>query len=107
MILQPLRNALDYPIKISSGYRCPRLNTHIKGAPNSQHMYGQAVDLIDVSNGNAVLFETIKSLGLPFDQMIDEFGLAWVHVSYDSQRMRHQMLKATKNSKGRTVYTSL
>jgi hypothetical protein len=70
-------------------------------------MYGQAVDLIDVGNGNAVLFETIKSLGLPFDQMIDEFGLAWVHVSYDSQRKRHQMLKATKNSKGQTVYISL
>ena len=44
--LQPLRNKLGKPMIISSGYRCKTLNEHpkIKGAKNSQHTRGQAVD---------------------------------------------------------------
>ncbi len=103
-ILQPLRDALGTPIKVNSGYRCPSLNNAIKGAVNSQHMTGQAADIIDLVNGNASLFRKIKELNLPFDQMIDEFGFRWVHVSYDPVRHRKAILQAIKDANGRTVY---
>lgn len=96
-ILQPLRDAIGGPIKISSGYRCPRLNKAIGGAKNSQHMAGEAADIQGL-NGmtNKQLFNKIKQLGLPFDQMIWEFGNdqnpAWVHVSF-GPRHRRQIIR--------------
>ena len=43
--LQPLRTLLRTAITVSSGYRCPLLNTHIGGSASSQHMQGEAADL--------------------------------------------------------------
>jgi uncharacterized protein YcbK (DUF882 family) len=43
--LQILRDTIGEPIKITSGYRCERHNTQIKGSPNSQHLQGKAADI--------------------------------------------------------------
>jgi hypothetical protein len=45
LALQPLREAVDRPIKILSGYRAPELNNAIGGSPSSQHTLAQAVDV--------------------------------------------------------------
>lgn len=103
-VLQPLRDALGTPLKVNSGYRCPSLNKAINGAANSQHMSGQAADIIDLTHGNAFLFKRIKELNLPFDQMIDEFAFRWVHVSYDPKRNRRDILQAVKDANGKTIY---
>lgn len=103
-ILQPLRDAIGSPIKINSGYRCPSLNKAIKGSKTSQHMSGHAADIVDLTNGNELLFKKIIELNLPFDQIIDEFGFRWVHVSFDPKRNRKEVLQARKDSNGKTVY---
>jgi zinc D-Ala-D-Ala carboxypeptidase len=103
-ILQPLRDALGSPVNINSGYRCPSLNKSINGAANSQHMTGQAADIVDFTHGNEYLFKKIKELNLPFDQIIDEFDFRWVHVSYDPKRNRRDVLQARKDAKGKTIY---
>lgn len=103
-ILQPLRDALGSPLTVNSGYRCPSLNRSINGARNSQHMSGHAADICDNLHGNRFLFEKIIELGLPFDQLIDEFGFRWVHISYDPARNRRQVLQAVKDASGKTVY---
>jgi zinc D-Ala-D-Ala carboxypeptidase len=96
-ILQPLRDKLGTPIRISSGYRHKRTNELVGGASTSQHVRGQAADLIsaDPNVSNATIFETIQRLNLPFDQLIWEFGTklnpSWVHVSY-GERHRRQVL---------------
>jgi hypothetical protein len=105
-ILQPLREAIGSPVNLNSGYRCPSLNRSIGGAKNSQHMTGHAADIIDLNNGNEKLFKKIKELNLPFDQVIDEFGFRWVHVSYDPARNRRQILQAVKNGRGQTIYVT-
>ncbi len=105
-ILQPLRDAMGTAISINSGYRCPSLNRSIGGARNSQHMTGHAADIVDFTNGNEFLFRKIKELELPFDQMIDEFGFRWVHISYDPTRNRRQILQAVKDAAGRTIYVT-
>ncbi|MCG8540811.1 MAG: D-Ala-D-Ala carboxypeptidase family metallohydrolase [Clostridia bacterium] len=43
--LQALRNYLNRPIIITSGYRSPAYNKKIKGSPKSQHIHGRAVDI--------------------------------------------------------------
>ncbi len=42
--LQPIREALNYPIKISSGYRCQVVNKLVGGSATSQHCLGEAAD---------------------------------------------------------------
>lgn len=44
-VLDPLREFLELPIIINSGYRSPALNRAVGGSKNSQHMYGQAADI--------------------------------------------------------------
>lgn len=103
-ILQPLRDALGSPVNLNSGYRCPSLNKSIGGASGSQHMTGQAADIVDFTHGNEFMYNKIIELNLPFDQLINEFGFRWIHVSFDLKRSRRQLLKAVKNAAGKTVY---
>ena len=85
-VLQPLRAAMGYQVKIGSGYRCPRLNAAVGGVKNSQHMTGEAADLCidgDMQKGKR-WFEWIKA-NCNFDQLIWEHNAKstyWVHVSY-------------------------
>lgn len=93
-ILDPLREAWGAPIIVTSGYRCVRLNAAVGGVKTSQHTLGQAADIRTVSDkpaDNKRLFDLIVKLGLPYDQLIDEYGYNWVHVSYSS-RNRRQIL---------------
>lgn len=92
-VLEPLRLRYGKPIRISSGYRCPKLNKAVGGVASSAHLFGQAADLnVGSREENARLFELIQTMWLPFDQLIDEYGMAWVHVSY-SPRNRRQVIK--------------
>lgn len=94
-ILDPLREAYGKPIIITSGYRCKQLNKAVGGASTSQHLTGEAADIRSVEDTvseNKKLFDLIQSLKLPFDQLIDEYNLNWVHVSF-SKRNRRQVLK--------------
>ena len=87
-VLQPLRDAMGYAIKIGSGYRSLALNRAVGGVSNSQHMKGEAADLC--IDGDRVKgkrwFDWIKS-HCEFDQLIWEHnanGSYWVHVSFRS-----------------------
>jgi zinc D-Ala-D-Ala carboxypeptidase len=102
-ILEPLRISLGKPVYVSSGWRCPRLNTRKKGAKNSQHLLGQAADIEVEGMTNAEIITTIKKLELPFDQLIEEFH-QWIHVSY-GPRNRRELLTATKNANNETIYS--
>lgn len=111
-IFEPLRLGLgNFPIYIASFFRSPKLNVLIGGAKNSQHMAenGAAMD-IDVDNSNYLynyqVFEYIRQ-HLNFDQLIWEFGDKynpdWVHVSYNQNKNRKQVLMAYKEN-GKTKY---
>jgi hypothetical protein len=100
-IFEPIREHFGIPIRISSGYRSKELNEKIGGSLSSQHSKGQAIDIdMDGTNiSNKQIFDFIKD-NLPFDQLIYEFGNSnnpdWVHVSYNHNRNRGQVLKAFK-----------
>ena len=105
-VLQPLREALNKPIRITSGYRSEALNKAIKGSKKSQHCKGQAADLQFKVNGvmsNKMIWDKIIELDLPFDQMINEFDYSWIHISYNHEYNRKAMLEAYKES-GKTKY---
>ena len=98
-VLEPLRVAMDEPIKIGSGFRCQALNKAVGGVYNSQHTKGQAADLCidgDLTKGKR-WFNYIRQ-HLQFDQLIWEHntkGSYWVHVSFvhpDFGRNRRQVI---------------
>ena len=105
-LLQPLRDAVG-PIRVSSGYRNPSLNRAIGGSRSSQHCKGQALDLQFWEMGkmnNKVIYDWILKSGLEFDQMINEFDFAWIHISLKKEDNRNQVLEAYKDKGGDTKY---
>ena len=94
-VLDPLRRSWGKPILVNSGYRCPRLNTLVKGARNSQHMLGQAADIRTESARQAIEMMHFIMDNCRFDQLILEHnaqGKRWVHVSYNAGKNRQQVL---------------
>ena len=81
-VLDPLREAYGRPIRVNSGYRCPKLNTLVGGTPNSQHMRGEAADIQPVVGNEADLPELARILieNGKFDQLI--LYPTFIHVSY-------------------------
>ena len=91
-ILNPAREALGYPIYITSGYRSGYLNSLVGGASNSQHTTGKAVDITAKNLArNRELFAILVQMG-NFDQLIWEKGGEWIHVSYSPGGNRGQIL---------------
>ena len=107
-ILEPIRAEFRVPIYISSAYRSKALNKLVNGSAKSQHCKGEAVD-IDLdghSHGviNKDIFDFIVAK-LPFDQVINEFDYAWIHVSYKRNGpQRRQVLRAVRSNSGGTIY---
>lgn len=104
--LQPLRNIVKRVIHISSGFRCTKLNKKIKGADNSQHIKGQAADIWVTGKSTIDIIKLVVENRIEFDQMIDEFS-EWVHISYNQENNRGNILQAYKNSIGKTEYRTL
>ena len=105
-LIQPIRDGIG-PIRVSSGYRNPELNRAIGGSHKSQHCKGEALDLQFWKRGkmsNKVIYDWILKSGLDFDQMINEFDFAWIHISFKEQGNRRQVLEAYNDNDGDTKY---
>lgn len=98
-ILEPLREYAGQPIIIGSGYRCPELNAHpdVRGASNSQHLTGEAVDIHipDTKTGNDWFIWMMSNLR--FDQLIKERHTKtsktfWIHVSLTASNNRQHVI---------------
>lgn len=86
-ILEPLRVAWGSPIKVTSGYRCDKLNKAVGGVASSAHMRGDAADL-QPTNGKIDDFIKFARLWFMnthtrFDQLLDERSgkTRWMHIS--------------------------
>ena len=111
-VLDPIREHFGEPIRVTSGYRCAKLNEAIGGSPKSQHMAKNGDSAVDFKFlGNRVdlpkVFKWItEESNLIFDQCISEFlPDGWIHISYVSagKPNRKKITIATK-VKGKTVY---
>lgn len=89
-ILQPIREAWGEPIVVSSGFRCPKLNSAVGGSKTSQHMSGAAADFSAKDKSrNGELFRLIEKLikegKIVCRQLIWEYGNKtnprWIHIS--------------------------
>lgn len=96
-VLEPLRQWYGKPITISSGFRCPTLNSHpeVRGATNSQHMKGEAVDLHLPSIPIGRQWVEWLLDNVRFDHLIwehDRYGHYWIHISYKRVDQKNRQL---------------
>jgi zinc D-Ala-D-Ala carboxypeptidase len=85
-MLERIRSTLSAPIVITSAYRGPQVNRAVGGVSSSDHMTGQAADIVSPSFGSPYLIAKtlaplVQTLGI--GQLILEGikGKQWVHVS--------------------------
>lgn len=84
-VLDPLRERYGKPIIVNSGYRCAKHNKEVGGAPRSQHMAGEAVDIRPIANYTNEL-KRLRQLIIEsrnFDQLIVYKN--FLHVSWKRQ----------------------
>lgn len=98
-VLDPLREAIDRPIRVTSAWRSSAVNDAIHGSANkSQHMKGEAADIFGEGMTSRELAQAVIDAGIPFDQLI------WyapsrgghVHISFNTspRGQRYQVLHA-------------
>jgi len=101
-VLEPAREALG-AIRVTSGYRSPKVNALIGGAAKSDHMIladACAADLVQDDLGR--LFKWLYVFA-PWSKLIWEFD-RWVHVSWSPRKVRpREPLRAVRDD-GDTVY---
>lgn len=100
--LQPLRDKLGKPIIITNGFRCFALwkkldDLGLNPSKTSQHLKGQAADLVVNGMTQEALFNFIKKSGVEFDQLIWEQDNNCVHISFVKGKNRKQVLIRDKN----------
>ena len=95
--LNPLREAWGSAIKVSSGYRCDKLNRFVGGSKTSSHLIGYGVDLIP-ANGKMDDFKKFIVDYMKtrmFDQCIIEKSgkIEWIHIGlYNNKGQQRRMI---------------
>ena len=93
-VLDPIREYMNEPIYVNSGYRCPLLNKAVGGVAGSQHVLGQAADITTRSRLQDLLMEGYIEENLIFDQMI--IYKNFIHISYKATGNRKQIIYKAK-----------
>ena len=83
-VLDPVRDMVNAPIIITSGYRCPQVNRLVGGVDNSQHMSGRAADFRVMGFTPSMMYEVFLYIfnTLGYDQLIYYRSKNIIHVSY-------------------------
>lgn len=95
--LDPLRTLWGKPLKVNSGYRCPRLNTAIGGATKSAHLFGYAADITAGSkDANKQLWEKLINSDIPYTKVINEMNFSWIHIAYETGNVSKIKMRGVK-----------
>lgn len=100
--LELVRKVLAHPIIITSGYRCPALNTQVGGSPTSAHTKGLAVDFHCAYGNPKQICQRLITAGIEFDKIIQEYN-QWVHIEFSHSNQRRRVITAVKQN-GKTIY---
>ena len=95
--LNPLREAWGSAIKVTSGYRCDKLNRFVGGSKTSSHLIGYGVDLIPANDKmdefKKFIVDYMKTR--IFDQCIIEKSgkTEWIHIGlYNLKDQQRRMI---------------
>lgn len=102
---QEIRDFLNQPIKITSGYRCLKLNREIGSKDTSQHIKGQAIDFYCPEfRNNSLIVQKLKEHNIIVDQCLMEGS--WVHLSireFGENRNQYAYFMPDENGKRKII----
>ena len=80
---EKVREIIGSAMTISSGVRCPQLNSSVGSSSKSQHLLCEAIDFIPLTITVKKAFELLRVSNLEFGQLICEIKgkVAWIHIS--------------------------
>jgi len=103
-LLDPIREKVGKPIRVSSGYRPEALNKAVGGSPTSNHRYARAADCTTgcTAADNLLMVRALIELGIKYDECIIEgaafnsqgeiIGAKWIHLAYRQDYNRRKLL---------------
>ena len=87
--LQFLRNWVEVPIHINSGYRCPEHNKEVGGSEKSQHLLGKAADIVIQGMTPWRMYDQAMAVGSFLDGGVGVYpDKGFIHVDVRSERVR-------------------
>lgn len=97
--LEVLREQVNHPIIINSGYRSAQLNRKVGGAASSNHLTGCAADIRTSGYEQAIIFAAIllayaKESEQAFDELLIEknrYGAVWLHFAVRPKENRRKV----------------
>ena len=97
-LLDPIREAWDEPIVVSSGYRCKELNALVGGAQHSHHLLGCAAEILAGNRADhrrlfKLIIQMQQSGQIRFTQLIAEDNYRWIHISYVPSNLCCQVIE--------------
>lgn len=114
-VLDKIREKFGEELRISSGYRCPTVNTAVGGSESSQHMSAQAADF-SVASSKAkntdlmwCIIDMVNNGEITIDQLINEYPNSsgqpsWIHVSYRANGANRTQFLVYKKSGGVNIF---
>ena len=116
-VIQPIREALHYPIIISSGYRCPEVNKAIGSSDKSQHIFGEASDTeisdnfltasVTVAIRTTIQAEFLKMTGICFRPNVSANFYLFVYVALNLAELGIDQLIHEFGTPGRPAWTHI
>jgi len=97
--LQIIKDTINKPIRILSGYRSPKCNKKVRGAKHSQHMEGKAVDIRVTGMSARRLKRVIEKLIKRGKILQGGVGLYRTHIHYDIRGTKSRWYKRYKRRK--------
>ena len=83
--MQKIRDVINLPIDITSGYRSPEVNKAVEGSPSSRHMQGLACDFRiigkGIEEGGKIVANACKNNKISFDKILIEKSC--IHIQFN------------------------
>ena len=96
--LEGVRSLLgNKPLRVTSWYRSPELNSAVGGSKTSDHVTGYAVDFRATGMNAYQAARMIEASPLMFDQLIWYPGEDRLHISF-APKLRREVMTARKSS---------
>lgn len=100
LVLDPLREQLGKPVKLTCAYRSKEVNKKVGGHPDSHHIYGCAADIVCLAQDqNRMMAILIKNPNVDLCQNYPDRNFIHVNIARPGEKPRRLAMTQYKGKK--------